>query len=196
MDIPHIASVLAQGGVALLPTDTVYGLAARPDRPEAIRKIFALKARPLAKNLPLLIASRQDLAALGAQITPRVEALLESPWMPGPLTLVLPIDPARAPDWLTERSEIAIRIPADDNLRALLRETGPLATTSANASGQSTPATPDAILRQITAAPDIIVRDGPRSGEASTLIDTQTTPFHVLRRGALSDADLTRIIAL
>ncbi len=196
MDIPHIAAILAQGGVALLPTDTVYGLAARPDRPEAIRNIFALKARPQSKSLPLLIADKSQLALLGVEPNARVEALLESQWMPGPLTLVLPINAARAPDWLTGRSEIAIRIPADKNLRALLRLTGPLATTSANASGQITPATPDAILRQITAAPDIIVRDGPRSGAASTLIDTQTTPFRLLRRGALPEAELARILAL
>lgn len=190
----NVAKVILSGGVALLPTDTVYGLLASPQHPAAVAKIFSLKNRPTAKNLPILVADSAQITALGVQLGSRENALLSSRFIPGALTIVLPI--SEAPNWLSGRQEIALRIPNDTALRQLLNETGPLLSTSANASGQATPEDVASILAQLSGAPDIVVNDGPRKSQPSTLIDCQTSPFSVLRRGALSEADLKEILAL
>ena len=184
------AEILNAGGVALLPTDTVYGLMASPLHPEAVSKIFALKGRAAAKNLPVLVADMAQAEALGVGLTPRRKALLRV----NALTAVLPL--GRPPAWLAGRKEVAVRIPNTLALCTLLQQTGPLLATSANASGQATPANVPAILAQLSGTPDIVVNDGPRTARPSTLIDSQTTPFAVLRRGALSDATLREILAL
>lgn len=192
------AQILTSGGVALLATDTVYGLMASPLHPDAVARIFALKGRDAAKSLPVLVADAAQIATLGGALTTRTKALLHF----GALTMVLPLTPSPAcplttpPAWLAGRAEVAVRIPDDARLIALLRRTGPLLATSANASGRDTPAEVSGILAQLTGAPDIVVDDGPRTGQPSTLIDTQTTPFTVLRRGALSEAALKEILAL
>ncbi len=186
------AETLQNGGVALLPTDTVYGLMASPHHPEAVARIFALKRRPAAKNLPVLVADTAQITALGVALTPRSTALLDMQL--GALTMVLPL--AAPPAWLMGRTEAAMRIPDDARLKALLRQTGPLLATSANASGQETPARVPEILAQLNGAPDAVVDDGPRRGQPSTLIDCQTTPFTLLRRGALPAATLKEILAL
>ena len=189
-----VAAILQSGGVALLPTDTVYGLVASPKHPNAIAKIFTLKNRPAAKNLPILVADIAQIEALGAVLTARTRTLLASRFIPGALTLVLPL--SGGPEWLAGRTEVALRIPDDAPLRALLAQTGPLLATSANASGQETPAHVSAILPQLTGSPDIVVDDGPRPRQPSTLINCLTTPFSVQRTGALSPADIKEILAL
>ncbi len=188
----NAAEILNSGGVALLPTDTVYGLMASPAHPAAVAKIFALKGRDAAKALPILVADAAQITALGVALTPRSQALLDR--RIGALTLILPLK--TPPAWLAGRTEIAVRMPDDARLTALLQQTGPLLATSANASGQETPAEVADILAQLTDAPDIVVDDGPRTGQPSTLIDTQTTPFTLLRRGAVSEADLKDILSL
>lgn len=187
----NVAKILINGGVALLPTDTVYGLMASPHHPDAVAKIFALKNRPEAKNLPILVADGAQITDLGVQLNSRSKALLASRFTPGALSMVLPL--FDAPNWLSGRHEVALRIPNDAALLDLLSKTGPLLATSANASGQETPADVQSILAQLTGSPDIVVDGGPRQSQASTLVDTQTSPFTVIRRGALSDGDLKEI---
>lgn len=190
----NAAQTLRSGGVALMPTDTVYGLLASPLHPAAIAKIFALKGRPASKNLPVLVADTAQISALGVRLDQRTHALLATRFIPGALTMVLPL--STPPAWLAGRTELALRIPNDAALLTLLRQTGPLLATSANASGQDTPAEVPTILTQLKGVPDIVVEDGPRYGKPSTLIDCQTTPFTVLRRGALADAEIKEILAL
>jgi len=196
MLLDKAATTLRRGGVALLPTDTVYGLLASPESPAALARIFALKARPAEKNLPILVADRAQLSQLGVIIDARITPLLESPYMPGPLTLVLALAPTKAPPWLAGRKEVAVRIPDDAFLQALLLKTGPLLATSANASGQPPAATMAEILPQLAGTPDYVLDDGPRTGSASTLINCQTTPFTVIRRGALPAKAIAKLGAI
>ena len=191
-----VAQILANGGVALLPTDTVYGLLASPSHPKAIAEIFRLKGRPEKKNLPILVADIEQIIGLGVVIDDHAHAILASRFIPGALTLVLPLPSERAPAWLKGRTEIAVRIPNDAKLRALLHQTGPLLATSANASGQEPPAKIAPILAQLNGTPEIVVDDGPRGNQASTLIDCQSTPYTVIRHGALSRGEIEEILAL
>lgn len=175
------------GGVALLPTDTVYGLAASPRHPDAVDRIFELKARPRTVNLPIMVADPADLPKLGLHINERAARLLASPLVPGGLTLVLGFGDGPRPDWLAGREEVAVRIPDDEQMLAILRMTGPLLVTSANAHGSPSGETLDQVLGQLTDAPEVILDGGVRHTVPSTLVNCRLDPPAIERHGAIPD---------
>ena len=135
------AEWLRGGGIAVVPTDTVYGLAARPADADAVQAVYRVKGRPEGMHLPVLAASVAQVRALGVAFTPGAEALARR-WWPGPLTLAFGFAPRLdRPAWLDGRAEVAVRIPDHDFLRALLERTGVLVVTSANPHGAPTPRT-------------------------------------------------------
>jgi L-threonylcarbamoyladenylate synthase len=99
---------LRAGGVVLLPTDTVYGLAIHPERPEAADRLFAMKRRPRTRNLPIMVSEIGQLAGLGVEITEAAHRLIET-FFPGPLSVALGLRLGAAPAWLAGRVEIAVR---------------------------------------------------------------------------------------
>ncbi len=193
-DAAVIALCLRDGGVALLPTDTVYGLAASPVSDHAIARLFALKARPRTRNLPIMVAARDQLADLGARLTDAAERLLASDLMPGALTLALGIDSDAAPPWLEGREEIAVRIPDHALMLAVLRLTGPLLVTSANAHGRATPESLGDALEQLHGAPDIAIDGGMLSAVPSTLVNCRHTPPVIERIGAILEAVIWEVL--
>lgn len=186
---PEIAACLDAGGVVLLPTDTVLGLAASPRHHSAVTRLFALKDRPAEKNLPVMVADAAQIASLGTILSPVAHNLIASPFCPGPLTLVLPLG-RPCPDWLAQRSEVAVRIPDDNRLREVLREVGPLLVTSANRSGAETPKSAEDAAAQLTARPDVVVDGTSRMASASTIVDCTSSPVRILRHGAVTTAQL------
>lgn len=137
VNVSEAATALLTGQVLVLPTDTVYGLAAHPEHPEAIANIFILKRRPAHIPLQILIAQTPDMAdftdsKLGGVITPEARTLFASSFMPGPLTLILSIDQTRCPAWLKGRSEVGLRCPKGRIIQSILKDTGPVFATSAN----------------------------------------------------------------
>lgn len=194
--IEDVISVLQSGGIALLPTDTVYGLAVKPMFEKSVKRLFSLKARPFSKSLPLVLSSPAQLFDLGAVISQPAEVLMKSPLMPGALTLVVEIDPDQCPAWLKARSEIAFRIPDDGFLRDILARTGPLFMTSANLSGEPTPTTLDEVLSQLDAPPGIAVAREVISDIPSTLVNCRHSPASILRLGAIARADLEKWIEI
>ena len=131
-DVARAAACLLAGGVVLLPTDTVYGLAVHPERDDAITRLFAMKGRPRSVNLPVMISSRDDVIALGGVVNRAADLLLQSKYVPGPLTLAVGVSPPDLAPWLRGRVEFAVRMPDDDRLITILKQTGPLLVTSAN----------------------------------------------------------------
>lgn len=127
-------AALDAGGLVVLPTDTVYGLAANLRVPEAVQAIFTAKQRPLEKPLPVLGADLEQLSSI-ALFDDRARALGARFW-PGPLTLILPradgFDVDLGGD---ERRTIGVRVPKEPRALEILRQSGPLAVTSANRSG-------------------------------------------------------------
>src|SRR5580700_8199791 len=97
------AVCLLAGGVVLLPTDTVYGLAVHPEHDAAITRLFAMKGRPRSVNLPVMISSKEQIRALGGVISPAAELLLDSKYVPGPLTLAIGTSPPDLVPWLQGR---------------------------------------------------------------------------------------------
>jgi Sua5/YciO/YrdC/YwlC family protein len=190
-----IAEVLGQGGVVLLPTDTVLGLAASPAFPEAVDKIYALKKRPRQKNLPIMVADADQIFELGGDVSFEAAKLLASRYVPGALTLVLPVDAQRAPDWLDGRKEIAVRIPDNDLLLNVLRLAGPLMVTSANRSGADTPATTEDALMQLHGSPDLVVPGKGLAPTPSTIVNCTVIPVEIERHGVVSPAQIAEVLA-
>ncbi len=154
------AECLCRGGVAVVPTDTVYGLAARPAEADAVRAIYRMKGRPEGMHLPVLAASLPDVHALGVAVTAGA-ATLARRWWPGPLTLAFGFEPdLERPSWLDGRTEVAVRIPDHDFLRRLLELTGVLVVTSANAHGAPTPRHARDVAVALGSSADLIVDGG------------------------------------
>jgi len=107
--VNEIVECLRNGGVVLLPTDTVYGLAVSPNFDESIDRLFALKRRPRNVNLPIMVSSDDELEPLGFQISESARRLLRSPLIPGSLTLALGFSSDYRPAWLEGRDEAAVR---------------------------------------------------------------------------------------
>ncbi len=129
------ARALARGLLVVLPTETVYGIACRPDEPSATGRVFAAKRRPHGLNLPVLVAAAEAAWELGVP-DHRATRLAAAFW-PGPLTMVLPRSGRSRPWELGDRRDsIALRAPDLGLTSSLLRRAGPMAATSANLSGQ------------------------------------------------------------
>jgi L-threonylcarbamoyladenylate synthase len=181
------ASALLAGGVALLPTDTVYGLVAHPEQPLAIRRIFQLKQRPDALRLQVLARSLDDLERIGAILPSSAEALLANATIRGGITFIFALDPDRRPDWLSERDEAGVRFPDDAAMQDIIGETGPLFATSANAHGKPPGETVDAILADLDGEPDYVADGGRLVGVNSTVVNFNSDPPRIERWGAVAD---------
>ena len=189
------AAVLRSGGVAVVPTDTVYGLAARPGDADAVQAVFRAKGRPEGMHLPVLAASVAQVRALGVAFNAAAEVLAEW-WWPGPLTLAFGLDPGLGrPGWLAGREEVAVRIPDHDFLRALLEETGALVVTSANPHGAPTPRTARDVAASLGPAVDLVVDGGLLKDVPSTLVNVRGTDAAVEREGAIARAEIERALA-
>jgi len=194
--IEEAVSVLKRGGLVAFPTDTVYGVGAPAFDPQAVTRLYEVKERPRSKAIPLLLADGADLPSVAEPIPPLAERLAERFW-PGPLTLVLPRR-AVVPDVVTAGGDtVAVRVPDHPVARALIAAAGmPLATTSANRSGEPSPVTAEEVMAQLGGRIDLIL-DGGRcpGGVPSTVLDLTVSPPAVLRPGPVSDRDIERMIA-
>jgi L-threonylcarbamoyladenylate synthase len=188
------AACLLAGGVVLLPTDTVYGLAVHPARDKAITRLFAMKGRPRSVNLPVMISSREDILALGGVASHAAELLLESKYVPGPLTMAVGVSPPNLAPWLRGRIEFAVRMPDDDRLLAIIRKTGPLLVTSANLHAEQVQESVPAILSTLASQPDLIIDDGKRDTVPSTLVNCRLVPPVVERVGVVPAEEIEAIL--
>ena len=167
---------LLRGEVVAIPTDTVYGIAVLPASSDAL---FALKERPLDVALPVLIPDPED-AAVYATFAVDLTYL----W-PGALTIVgTRAEAARAWDLGGDSTTIGLRCPDDEDLRGLLRVTGPLVTTSANKHGEPPCTTVDEV-RAALGDGIAIIDGGVCGGRPSTVVDATREPLRVLRQGTL-----------
>jgi L-threonylcarbamoyladenylate synthase len=163
---------LDSGRPVVMPTDTVYGVAARTDRPAALTAIFRLKGRPTDKALPVLAASADDLAGI-VSLDERARTLGARFW-PGPLTLVLPRAEGFDADLGGEGSTVAVRVPSCEVALQLLSAAGPLAVTSANHSGSAPAATVDEARRAFGSAVPVYLDAGRKGGRPSSVVSLGT----------------------
>jgi L-threonylcarbamoyladenylate synthase len=186
------ADALRSGGVVLLPTDTVYGIAVEAARPAATAQLFALKDRSEGQPVAVLVAGVDQAVELVDGPGAGVRRVMDRLW-PGPLTLVLRRSPSSAAlDLGGDPSTIGVRCPDEDFVRALAAEVGPLATTSANRHGEPTPATADEAVVSLVGTVDLVVDGGRLGTVASTVVDLTGDEPVVLRAGAVTVDDLAR----
>lgn len=195
--VDETARCLLASGVVLLPTDTVFGLAALPNHPTAVARIFELKARPPQKNLPVMVGSEHHLEDIGGQINERTRMLMNSPYCPGPLSIAIGLtEGKKRPRWLGDRDEIAFRVPSDDFLLRLLDTVGPLLVTSANRHGMGMFGNVGEAVDQLCGTPDLVI-DGRECGSTpSTLVNSRYSPPRIERIGAVSEAQLSPYLGL
>lgn len=189
--VEQAAKTLRSQGVLVLPTDSVYGLAcaATPANP-AHGRIFDIKHRDRAQTLPWFVADASDLDRYGAQVPAWAHRLAARFW-PGALTLVVRAS-SEVPSEYTLASEegpstIALRVPGSELVRALVREVGPLAQTSANTHGQASATSGESVEPAIAREADLVLDGGAAPlAVASTIVDATGKAPRILREGALS----------
>ncbi|HEX2031051.1 MAG TPA: L-threonylcarbamoyladenylate synthase [Actinomycetota bacterium] len=175
---------MAAGGLVVFPTDTVYGVAARPELTPATARLFDAKGRPRTLTLPVLAAALEQARTV-AVFDARAEVLAERFW-PGGLTIVLPrTERAAGWDLGDEGATVGVRVPAHEGALALLRRTGPLAVTSANRSGEPTPTTCEGVRQALGDAVAVYLCGGSTSNAASTVVDLTGGQPRILRHGTL-----------
>lgn len=184
---PAIAAAveaLRAGRVVAFPTDTLYGLAVDPRRPDAVERLFVLKGRDARSAVPLVAATLEQ-AMLVATFTGRERQAAAAFW-PGPLTIVAAATSAVTPEALGRQQTVAIRVPAHEIARELARAFRfPITATSANRSGQPAADSADAVA---SALPDVdVLVDAGRApgGAPSTIISFEDARPILLREGAV-----------
>ncbi len=183
-------AVLAAGGVIAFPTDTVFGLGARTDRPAGLARVLAIKGRPAGRGMPILIGDARAAGDL-AELPDGFLALTESFW-PGPLTVLLPakpnLDATLAPDGI-----VGLRVPDHPLLRSLLKQIpAGITGTSANRTGHPPLTGAEAVATEFGREIDLVIEGCCRLGEASTVVDLTVAPARLIRAGAISPAQLRR----
>jgi L-threonylcarbamoyladenylate synthase len=188
--IKKAVDILKQGGVVAYPTDTVYGLGADIYNSNAVERVFEIKKRSKDLPLPVLIASKDQLRSLTANIPSIANELIKRFW-PGALTIVF-LKSVSVPDNVTAGSDkIAVRMPDHPIPLSIIKSLGkPITGTSANISGQPNPLTHVEVKAQLDENVDYIIEGGQCSGVESTIVDVTTEQLVIIRRGAISEYQL------
>jgi L-threonylcarbamoyladenylate synthase len=189
----YAARLLQQGEIICYPTDTVYGIGAAATNDMAVRRLYAVKNRPLSKPLPLLLAN-SAAASFVADVTPLAHTLMNRFW-PGALTIVM----RRQPDFrslaLAGGDTVALRVPDHDLVREIIRLLGePITGTSANRSGARSPVAASEAALQLGDMVSLVI-DGGRApgGMESTVIDITDAP-RILREGPVTQREIEAAI--
>jgi L-threonylcarbamoyladenylate synthase len=188
--VEDAVAALEAGQVVVLPTDTVYGLAAVPSRAGSVRQISRLKQRPETMPIALVAASVDVLLEHVPELRGR-DATIAGALLPGAYTLVLR-NPARRYPWLAgDRPEtIGVRVPElTGDAAAVVERVGAVAATSANLHGGPDPRTLADVPEEIRSAAGAVVDGGELPGTASTVIDFTRSEPRVIREGAAAAAD-------
>jgi L-threonylcarbamoyladenylate synthase len=180
------AGAVRRGELVVIPTDTVYGIAADAFSTEAVRSLLEAKGRGRDMPPPVLVSSATTLDALTEGVPTWARTLVEEFW-PGPLTLVCHQQASLVWDLGETRGTVAVRMPDDAVALAVLERTGPLAVSSANLTGRPAATDADGAEEMLGDVVSVIVDGGTSpGGEASTIIDVTVPEGRVLRLGALS----------
>ncbi|HNT30689.1 MAG TPA: L-threonylcarbamoyladenylate synthase [bacterium] len=194
------ADILRHNGVAVFPTDTVYGIGAALGSTAGIRKLYACKKRPLDQPTAVLISSVDQLQELtDSMISGKLKLLLADCW-PGALTIILPQSrTSRFAEGLKlicgSQGKIGIRLPDHDLTRSLISMLDePLVASSANTKGALAPTARTALEPELEKAVDIILDGTCGSGISSTVLDLTTTPYTIIRAGEVTAEQISRYL--
>lgn len=191
---------IGRGELVVMPTDTVYGVAADAFSARAVQRLLDAKGRGRQSPPPVLVAGLTTLRALVAEVPPAVERLVEEFW-PGGLTIVLPAQPSLSWDLGDTHGTVAVRMPAHRIALELLEETGPLAVSSANLTGKPAAVRIEDAQDMLGESIAVYLDDGSsKTGVSSTIVDATSLVggseprIRVLREGAITRAQLRDVV--
>jgi L-threonylcarbamoyladenylate synthase len=184
-----------RGALVVMPTDTVYGIAADAFDPTGVRRLMRAKGRGRSMPTPVLIGSHDTLNALTTNLGETARALAEEFW-PGALTLICRQQPSVRWDLGDTRSTVALRMPDQDDALDLLNDNGPLAVSSANTTGEPPATTVEDALAMLGDSVDVYLDAGPTPGPVpSTIVDVTGDEPRVVRQGVISLERLRSVVA-
>ena len=190
------AAAVLKGELVVLPTDTVYGLGADAFSPAAVQRMLVAKGRGRDMPSPVLVGSARAAAALVEDLGPYGQVLIDEFW-PGGLTIVCRAARTLHWDLGDTKGTVAIRMPQDPLALELLKETGPMAVSSANLTGKPSPATAAEARDQLGESVAVYLDGGTAiGGVASTIVDLTGNQPRLLRRGAISIGRLREVAAV
>jgi len=182
------SQIIKEGGVAIFPTDTVYGIGCNPYNVKSVKKIYEIKSRSEIKSLPVLAYSL-DIVKQITSIDKITEKIIKKYW-PGPLTLILKLTDEKLKKSLKLENKIAVRIPDSKCTLKLLEKCGLLVGTSANISGDLSYTDPDECLKNIKNY-DVFLNGGTITSKGeSTIIEIENDEIKIIREGALKMEDI------
>ncbi len=188
--VERLQRCVAGGGVAVLPTDTVYGVCCDPDDERAARRLYALKGRPAARPAAVMFFALEPALEMLAELHHDERAALQA-LLPGPVTLLLTNPGFRfAPACRTDPATLGLRVPRlPERLQALGSLTRPVMQSSANMSGEPDARTLADVPLSMREGAEVVLDGGELPGRPSTVIDlrdyAEHRRWHVLREGAL-----------
>lgn len=200
----HARQAVSRGELVVIPTDTVYGVAADAFSATAVQRLLDAKGRGRNQPPPVLIGAKETLVALAESVPEPVERLIEAFW-PGGLTIILPAQPSLMWDLGETKGTVAVRMPEGRVALELLVETGPLAVSSANLTGEPAALEAAEAERMLGDSVSVYLDGGPSgAGIASTIVDATSLvrrggeagvgEVRILRQGAVSRAQLEEVL--
>lgn len=196
--LAHATKAIAQKQTIVMPTDTVYGIAADAFSPVAVATLLAAKGRGRSMPPPVLIQRVQTMDGLATEISDDSRKLAEAFW-PGGLTIIFHAQPSLEWDLGDAYGTVALRMPDDKLALDLLTLTGPLAVSSANRTGQPTGRTVAEARQQLGEVVEVYLGEGDRPADGgedlpSTIVDATGERLKVVRSGAISIEELRGVV--
>ncbi|QTE31563.1 L-threonylcarbamoyladenylate synthase [Pengzhenrongella sicca] len=192
--LDEAVNALSRGGLVVLPTDTVYGVAADAFAPDAVAALLAAKGRGRQQPPPVLVPDARTLDGLARDVPAAVRDLVAAFW-PGGLTVICRAQPSLAWDLGETHGTVALRMPDHPAALALLRRTGPLAVSSANRTGHPAALAAAGALDELGDAIAVYLDGGAApGGVASTIVDATGARLRLVRAGAI-DVEALRAVA-
>ena len=185
VDIQIASKVINDGAIAIFPTDTVYGLGCNPYNHDAVLSLYEIKKRKKTKHFPVIGYSKKELEKI-AEFNPLEEKIAEKFW-PGPITLILKVKDKEIQKSLELEGKIAVRVPNNQCILALLKECKLLVGTSANISGTGPFNDPKECGKNLSGY-DLLIDGGIISGQGeSTIVEIENNDVKILRKGNVSE---------
>jgi L-threonylcarbamoyladenylate synthase len=177
-----LAKKLKQGEVAIIPTDTIYGIVGSAKIPETVERIYTLKSRKTKKPLVILISSLSDLEIFKIKLTRAEKEILEKVW-PGKVSVILPCPQEKFFYLHRGKKSLAFRLPEKKNLLEIIKKTGPLVSTSANPEGLPYAKTISEAKKYFGKEISLYADEGKLDSLPSTLIEIRNEKMEILRQG-------------
>lgn len=188
----YTADMLKKGGIIAYPTETFYGLGAKFDMEDSLKKLYDIKQRPEEKAMPLIIGNKELLTVITASMNKTAVSLMDRFW-PGPLTLIF-LAKENLSEYITAGThKVAVRIPGESfALYLAITASFPITATSANLSGTSPAQDAETVIRYFGDKIDLIIDGGTTSGGLpSTIVDVTGDEIKMLREGMIKKELLT-----